>query len=340
VPAFPLPRPPRRIAYFLTAHGFGHGVRAAALLHRLPENAEVDLYTALPEGFFREELTRRFRVIPLELDCGCVQRDSAEVDVPATLERYAAIDAKRDSLLEEAAGRLRDEGADLLIGDIPPLAFPLARRAGIPSLALCNFSWVDIYAPYVEAYPGYRPLLDRMRRDYAQADAHARLFPFLGDPLAERVEELGLVCRQGMRRREELGKTFGLDPGKKWCLVYPGNYGLNGMDWERFADFPDWEFFGLYPLAKAAKNYRRLDKNPSLRYADLTASSDLVLGKLGYNLVAECLAHAIPILFSGRSDFSEFPVLKQLVEDRGQCHSGLVPRRRERSESRQRQWPL
>jgi L-arabinokinase len=74
---------------------------------------------------------------------------------------------------------------------------------------------------------------------------------------------------------------------------------------------------GLYPLEGAPANYRYLKKDLSFRYADLNASCDLVIGKLGYGLVAECLASARPILFLGRKDFAEFSLLKGLVEGRG-----------------------
>jgi L-arabinokinase len=58
-------------------------------------------------------------------------------------------------------------------------------------------------------------------------------------------------------------------------------------------------------------------KDLSFRYADLTASADLVLGKLGYGLVAECLSLGKPILFLGRNGFSEFAMLKDVLEKRG-----------------------
>src|SRR5690606_27173594 len=102
-----------------------------------------------------------------------------------------------------------------------------------------------------------------------------------------------------------------------WCLIYIGSFGLDGVDWGRLEAFSGWEFLGLYPLPGASANYRFLRKDLSFRYADLNASCDLVLGKLGYGLVAECLAQAKPILFLGRRDFDEFQMLKKVVEDRG-----------------------
>jgi hypothetical protein len=103
-----------------------------------------------------------------------------------------------------------------------------------------------------------------------------------------------MVCRPGRPRRAEFAARFDLDPEKKWALVYVGSFGLEGVDWHRLARYPDWEFMGLYPLEGAPANYRYLKKDLSFRYSDLNASCDLVIGKLGYGLVAECLASARP----------------------------------------------
>ncbi len=307
----------KRVAFFITGHGFGHGVRNAAVIEALPPSVDVHIFTSLPEAFFREELHRPYRVHACEIDCGCLQSSSVDVDVDATLARYAELDAGREAAITGIASRLRSLGIDLVVGDIPPLAFPIARAAGIPSLALCNFTWVDIYRPYVETRPRYRPMLERMQADYALADRSLRLWPYMEGGMPGPVEDAGLLCRPGRERRREFAERFGFDPGKRWALVYVGTYGLEGVEWGNLARFADWEFIGLHALRGAPANYHLLRKDPSFRYADLTASCDLVLGKLGYSLIAECLSQAKPILFLGRTDFAEFPMLKAVVEGGG-----------------------
>jgi hypothetical protein len=306
-----------RIAFFLSGHGFGHGVRNAALIEALPPEVEVTLFTSLPEAFFREELHRPWRLVPCEIDCGCLQSSTVDVDVDATLERYAEIEARREDHAERLVPLLREARADLVIGDIPPLAFPIARAAGIPSWSICNFTWLDIYRPYVESRPRYRDMLRRMEADYARADRRLRLHPCMEGEALKDAEDAGMLCRPGTDRRAEFAERFGLDPRKRWALVYVGSYGLEGVDWGNLARYPGWEFMGLYPLAGAPPNYRHIRKDPGFRYADLTASCDLVLGKLGYGLVTECLSQAKPVLFLGRKDFEEFHMLKSVVEKEG-----------------------
>lgn len=309
--------PVSKVAFFLTGHGFGHGVRNSAVINALPPSVEVSLFTSLPESFFREELRRPYRLVPCEIDCGCVQHDAIDVDVEATLERYRALDARRGESVERFAKALVETGAELVIGDVPPLAFPIASAAGVPSWAVYNFTWTDIYRPYVEERPRYRDMLLRMEADYALAGRHIRLYPGLESPVPGPVEQAGLLCRPGRPRRLEFAAKFGLDPGKRWALVYVGSHGLDGISWRDLDLHAGWEFMGLYPLEGAPANYHVLAKDASFGYADLTASCDLVLGKLGYGLVAECLALGKPILFTGRTGFMEFPLLKEVVEGRG-----------------------
>ncbi len=307
-----------RFAFFLSGHGFGHAVRESAVIEALPPGSEIDIYTSIPESFFRDEVHRPVRVIPCEIDCGCLQNDTVEVDVEATLARYLEIDSLRAEHIARYAPMLRAAGTDLVIGDAPPLAFPIAKAAGVRAWSLCNFTWLDIYAEYVAKHPRYLAMFERMRADYALAERHIRFHPAMTGQADWSVESVGMVGRPGQTRRADFARRFGLDPEKKWALIYVGSFGLEGVDWHRLARHADWEFMGLYPLAGASANYKYLKKDLSFRYADLNASCDLVLGKLGYGLVVECLTQGKPVLFLGRKDFAEFALLKSVLMERDQ----------------------
>lgn len=311
------------LAFFLTGHGFGHGVRASAIINALPETVKVSVFSSLPSGFFAEEIkigANRFQSFTCEIDCGCVQYDSVSVDIDATLSQYASINAQRENLIPHYASLLTSLGIDAVIGDIPPLAFRIAKAAGLPSLAISNFAWTDIYADYASSHPAAADLVQIMRDDYACANKHALLEPYHGESfesLGVASERVGLLARVGENRRERLAEAFDLNLESHWCLVYVGSHGLPGVDWSLLGRFPDWQFMGLYDLPHASANYRKLDKKPEFSYADLTASCDLVLGKLGYGLVGEAMAHGKPIVFSPRRHFSEYDMLKKTIEDRG-----------------------
>ena len=77
-----------KILYYLTAHGYGHAVRTAAICNELSENVRLIFRTTLPETFFREEVKRPFEIFPAQFDCGCIQRDSVTVEKKETLLAY------------------------------------------------------------------------------------------------------------------------------------------------------------------------------------------------------------------------------------------------------------
>ena len=308
----------KTIAYFVSGHGYGHGVRSCAIINGIPSENRILIFSALPEAFFREELKVKYRHISCELDGGCVQSGCAHIDVPATLKKYAAINMQREKLIDHYAGLIKKAGVDLILADIPPLAFPIAAKAGVPGIGISNFSWADIYQPYLKRYPGYSQMIEQIMEDYGKADNYFSLYPNMEGKGLHPQEEMGLVSRKGKRRRGELVKKYKLNPEKKWCLVYAGPSGLEEIQWEQLKKYPGWEFLGLYALPGAPENYHLLEKRAGFNYADFTVSCDLVFGKLGYGLVSECLSHGTTVIFMERFDFAEYPVLKAALTERGQ----------------------
>ena len=53
-----------------------------------------------------------------------------------------------DRRVDAEAALLRPRRATVVVGDIPPLAFAAAARAGVPSVAVGNFTWDWIYGAY------------------------------------------------------------------------------------------------------------------------------------------------------------------------------------------------
>src|SRR6188768_2497009 len=80
---------PRRVAYFVSPHGFGHAARAAAVSTALRErlsSIEVELWTTVPRWFFEESLDFPFLYREFSCDVGLVQRTPVAEDLPATVD--------------------------------------------------------------------------------------------------------------------------------------------------------------------------------------------------------------------------------------------------------------
>jgi hypothetical protein len=304
------------VAYYVSGHGYGHGVRASAVANALCSDTRLTVRSSLPESFFREEIRRDFSYVKDELDCGCLQSDCVTVDIEETARRYAVIAEANAGRLDEHAEWLRGSGVDIVVSDIVPFAFEAARAAGVPSVAVSNFSWLDIYAPYVERISWFRPHVEHIERQCAMADLLLALHPPNALKGFGAREEMPIVGREGRDRRDEIVRHLGIDPGRCLGLVYVGVFGLDTAPWERLERFREWEFFGIHRLHAQPVNYHVVDKK-SFRYQDLSASVDCVIAKLGYGVYAESLLHGVPLVFFPRVDFAEYPVLERSILDHG-----------------------
>lgn len=296
------------ILYYITSHGYGHAVRSAAVCNCLPDDIKLTICSDIPPQFFKEELVIPHDVRPGGFDVGCLQSDGVTVLIEETLRTYRDIAIKNKSLLDDEARWCVDDGVDCIVSDITPFAFDVADKAGIPSIAISNFTWHDIYSPYVCQYPEYAEMLSDMANQYRKASLALTLYPSLPMPVFNHKIQTPILGRKGRNRREDVNATFGIDKQKRLALIYAGNFGLDAVDWVKLEDINGWEFVGVYPLPGNPRNYHTVAKS-QFRYQDLSASADAIVAKMGYGVFSESLLNGIPLIYLPRDDFAEFPVL-------------------------------
>ncbi len=313
------------ILYYITGHGYGHGVRSCVIGNAFSNSVTLSIRTSLPKSFFDEELKRPFRYLPAELDCGCVQHDGATVDVEATLKQYASIAGQNRTRISEEVELIQSLKADAVVSDITPFAFEAAYRAQIPSFAVSNFSWVDIYEPYVRNHTWFHPFLKEMRKQYGLADHLLRLQPSNAMNCFGNSIPVPLIAREGVNKTRQIKDRFNIAKEKKLALIYTGNYGMNSINWAGLKQYGDWAFIGVYPLAPSPSNYHLISKK-EFPFQDLSASVDLIIGKIGYGLFGECMVNGVPLLYVPRAEFSEHEVLEKALRIRGFAYG--IPRDR------------
>jgi len=299
------------VLYYITSHGYGHAVRSAAVcncLGGLRDDVRVTVRSGVPARFFAEELTLPFDVRGGGFDVGCLQSDGVTVLMEETLRAYCDIAANNKLILDDEARWCAENGVDCVVGDITPFAFEVADKAGIPSVAVSNFTWYDIYAPYVERFPRYDSMLSEMACQYGKASLALALYPASPMPVFRHKKTVPVVGRKGVNRKDEIFEAFGIDRRKRLGLIYTGNFGLDRVRWSRLEDFRGWEFVGVYPLPGSPRNFHLVTKD-WFRYQDLSASADVIVGKMGYGVFSEALLNGVPLVYLPREDFSEFQVL-------------------------------
>ena len=318
------------IAFYISGHAFGHASRCIEVINALlaaGEHAQVVVCTSAARWLFDVTVRGPIEWHPVVCDTGVEQRDSLNLDEPRTIERAARFMAGLDGLAATEAAFLRQRGATLVVGDIPPLAFRAAHLAGLPAVALGNFTWDWIYAGYPEALASAPDLVPAIRRAYDHASLALRL-PMHGgfDAWRSPIVDLPFVARHSSRERGEVRACLGMPEGRRLALASFGGLGISGLPLEPLGQLDGWSVVttahALEAVGAPPPGVRVLEDaavyGSGLRYEDLVRAADVVVTKPGYGIIAECLANDTAILYTDRGRFAEYEVLVESMP-------GLVP---------------
>ena len=303
---------PVLVAY-VSGHGFGHFVRTSAVLAQVG-SAQLHLrtngraFSLAPRAGWAASLTE------VDVGPGVIQRGPLESDLEATraaLERYL-----RDwpRLVDEEAAFLRRVGARLVFADAPPLAFAAAAAAGIPSVAMTNFSWSWIYDGYADRGPTFGEAARLFQRAESQATLLLELAGGGGLEHFAMRRPIAPVARPLTRTRAQIRAALPLFQKKARTFVL---FSLGGFGQDRAlelrGDADHHLILTSIRLTEAPPYVSFVEPDPSIGHHELVAAADCLIGKPGYGTVAEALAQPTPFCWLSRGDFREQePLARQL----------------------------
>ena len=304
------------ITYYITAHGYGHGVRSCDIirtLNRLCPETSVLVVSDLPAPFLHNRIgSNNIPVQARSFDLGMVQLDSIRVDVAATLERAIALYEERERLIHEETAFLKERGIRLVVADIPAIPLAAAARAGIAGIAVGNFSWDWIYSEFLIGNSRWEPVVEMFRSQYAQADLLSRL-PFHDEMTAfSRREDIPPVASPGKSRREEIARLTGCDLSKKWILLSFTTLDWNAEALRRVEKMTDCEFLTVLPLRWDRRNIHAVSRE-EVSFSDVVATVDAVISKPGFGILSDCIVNHKPLIYAERTNFREYPILEAAI---------------------------
>lgn len=302
---------PGTIAYYITAHGFGHAVRSLEIIRQLlllDSKLKIIIVSDLPQFLVVENTGVDLPQSKRRLDIGLIQLDSIRFDLEATLAALHQLHNRHALLVRREVEFLRSEHVQGIVSDVGFLPYYAATEAGIPSLGVGNFTWDWIYHAYGDSDLRWKPLMDWIREGYGMCDIFLQL-PMHGDCSAcPNITKVPLVARKARLKPEETRRILGVDPGKKNFLISFASLDLLPQAQRRLETIAGTNFYYKAPLRFDFANGYSID-GLNLSYADVVAAMDGVITKPGYGIVSDCLAHGTPIIHTDRGFFPECEIL-------------------------------
>ena len=334
------------IVFYISGHGFGHASRVIEVINAVTarrDDLDIVVRTTAPRWLFEKTLkarltavakamavhrsfTRRWKpgsttatpgveYISTETDTGIVQIDSLHLDANASVARARAFMSTFDARVANEGTFLRNRHARLVVADLPPLGIAAAAQAGIPAVALGNFTWDWVYS----AYPGTDELVGVIAEAYRTAPLALRLPMHGGFEAFETIVDLPFVARRSARDPDETRHALGLPPGERLVLVSFGGYGVDGLSHDALSRLDGYVAVvtGKFRGSEVPRNICFVDESQmyaaGYRYEDLVRAVDVVATKPGYGIISECLANDTALLYTSRGDFIEYGVLVEAM---------------------------
>jgi L-arabinokinase len=334
------------ILYYVTGHGYGHAVRSRQVIRGLKKaRPELGIYvrTTAPEWLFQESVFQFSQAT----DVGLVQKDSLKMDLDRTLRACQALHQDLPHLIKQETEFVRAHDVRLILGDIPPVSFEIAARAAIASAAIANFTWSSIYRAYMTNRPAFLPLIEEMETFYREATLALTLPYSCGMDVFPRQEAIPWIGRTSSLTKEGARQAFQLPQSATIVLLSFGGLGLDRLPWERLKNLKDFFFVTTGQPQRELDNGRFLPE-PQAHYEDLVRAADVIVTKPGYGIVADALAHRVPLLYTNRGEFPEYARLVEALEQcataafisQEQLLTGNLEPHLTRLLNKERRWPV
>jgi hypothetical protein len=308
----------KKIAYFVSSHGFGHAARASAVMaaigQRYPD-VTFNIYTQAPAWFFHSSLTQPFTHNLCFTDVGLVQENSLHENEDATLTELSRFlpfsKDKTNNLVEQLNSG--NSPVQLVLCDISPLGIAVARAAEVPSVLIENFTWDWIYEGYRDQTPGFEPYIEQLADIFGKADYHVQTEPICrSSPTASLTAPP--VCRVPRQTVAEVRRRLGVSEDAPVVVLTMGGAKWDYTFFESIRRYPGVSFVVAGSTLPSRENLITLPGHTDIYHPDLINAASVVIGKVGYSTLAEVYQSGVPFGYITRNRFRESPVLVQYID--------------------------
>ncbi len=283
-------------------------------LHEVHPGLHFEIFTKVPRWFFRQSLGEPFTYHTLMTDVGMCQASPLHEDLPKTLQLLNDFLPFKKTQIASLARRVTKLKCELVLCDIAPMGIAVAKKAGIPSVLVENFTWDWIYRGYVR----YDSRIER-HATYLKSLLGDVDYRIQTEPICQPVDaDLATrpVSRKVRMPKKELRRRLGVSDRSRMVVFTMGGA-------QQPYKFPTtllnqrkvtFVIPGSSRTVKRRDNVVHLPYHSDFFHPDLINAADAVIGKLGVSTIAEAYHAGIPFGYVKRPRFRESKILAAYVE--------------------------
>ncbi len=303
----------RSIFYYISGHGFGHATRSLEVIRAIrscrPE-IPIHIRSWASSSIFEQKISN-IDVNYTKLDIGVIQADGISMNIPETLQQVKRLLGDRASkILADESREMKYLQAGCVVSDIPATAFRLANKAGIPGIAVTNFSWDWIYEAWIQKYPEAEQVTQCLRSDYELCDL-LLLLPYSEKlPAFKKFLKTPMLGRKAALKKDVTRHRLGLaDDHRPVVLLSFGGMGFKNGDLPMLKNSGDFRFLSTFPVENSVVKQLQPLHFYNITYPDLVSLADVVVTKPGYGIVSECAVNQTRMLYTDRGAFREYQAI-------------------------------
>jgi hypothetical protein len=285
---------PVNLLFYISGFGYGHLTRSVALIGAMlaiNSNTSVTIkchpqHFWFVEGYLRSywqrvtvlPFTSSFRIVFDQRIWG-IDKDDTIREIVKWIEQMPEVVQSEIQLVKQAY--------DLVISDIVPEAFAVARHFHVRSIAISNFTWYEIAKSFMD-----EALVRPLRDYYNLADAFFEYDLSTSDeiPVKNRVKA-GLICRPVDQHKVRVYRQQYKRQGRPLLfLSIGGAIGISDIPLGKDADYLCTQGINLPPL----ENVQFVPQD-ALDTQNYLTACDGVITKCGWSTVAETLIAQKPL---------------------------------------------
>ncbi|TDT46086.1 glycosyltransferase [Fonticella tunisiensis] len=293
----------KTIAFYISNHGFGHAARNIPIIQNLlllDRDLKIIVKTHTRQlEFIKQSLSRfssRIAYYDEYVDLGLILKENSYlVDKEKLDAELKGFISTWEDRIEKETSFIKENKIDLIVSDVVPWIFQSAKKSGVRSVLISNFTWAEIYKELFDS-----EVVNIYEDSYRKAD-YAFIFPLAGDigKYFKNTYEVGLSSRE-----------FNEEPVKyiknkyKRPIVFVSLGRSVEINDEIEVEHLPYDFIYTEGIKLRGNNTYKLPVDTG-NTQDYIKASEIIITKAGWSTISESICAQRPILVLNRPEIKE-----------------------------------